>query len=248
MSKKTLATVGGTSLRAMLFLVVLLFLSACGDDNVATSGAEDQTATPTSEGVETRPQATRPHSTGEASPIRYLRRQQHSGRPHQRLTEAAQELLPAEIAVWCWSEEVWTRAVELVNGERRGDEERFFAGLADFYAFEIHLDGRVCEELEDLGRRADEESEIALADALGVFVHETRHFSQTGSNEAATECKALQHMAATAAVLGVSEERGSELARLYWQELYPTLPPAYRSQECRPRGALDDEPDDPTFP
>jgi hypothetical protein len=104
----------------------------------------------------------------------------------------------------------------------------------------------VCEILEALPERASDE--LDLAAALDTFVHETRHLTPTGSNEAATECAALQEMPEAAVALGLTESAGKALAHDAWQDLYPLLPELYRTSGCRPGGALDDNPETPEFP
>lgn len=225
-----------------------MLVSGCGQDEDA-SIAESTVARQTIESDPGTPrQAARPHPIANRSPLGYLRRQQGSSARNEPLTDAARELLPTDAEVWCWDKRIWSRAVQLANRVTRRRYDVYFAGIADLYAFEIHLDGWVCRELENVGRRADGERELALADALNVFVHETRHLSQTGSNEATTTCTALQRIPAATKALGASEQRGKELAHIFWEEIYSTLPAEYRSDKCLPGGELDEDPGDPDFP
>lgn len=55
----------------------------------------------------------------------------------------------------------------------------------------------------------------------------------------------LLHVAGEA--LGLEEAYVRELADLAW-ETYPELPKLYHSDECRPGGELDLDPDDPEWP
>ena len=74
--------------------------------------------------------------------------------------------------------------------------------------------------------------------AVHTLTHESIHMSGV-TNESETECIALQRDAEMARHLGASTEGASALAQLYWQVVYPLMPPGYRSGECRPGGALD---------
>src|SRR5687768_16111227 len=74
--------------------------------------------------------------------------------------------------------------------------------------------------------------------AVHTLTHEAIHMSGV-TNEAETECIALQRDAETARNLGATAEAARALAFLYWQVVYPRMPADYRSGECRPGGALD---------
>jgi hypothetical protein len=71
-----------------------------------------------------------------------------------------------------------------------------------------------------------------------VFAHEIGH-TLIGSNEAATECWAVQRAKTVARVLGASAATATEVGRVYLREHYPKLPPDYQSAECYDGGALD---------
>ncbi|HEX9141464.1 MAG TPA: hypothetical protein VF833_04490, partial [Gaiellaceae bacterium] len=59
-------------------------------------------------------------------------------------------------------------------------------------------------------------------------------------NEAAAECSAMQAVPRVARSLaGVSFADAHALAVIVYLVSYPGMPPAYRSGECRPGGALD---------
>ena len=87
-------------------------------------------------------------------------------------------------------------------------------------------------------RRCDERTETS-AEALKILAHESYHLSGV-KNEAAAECYAMQAVPRVArALAGVSFADAHALAVIVYLVGYPGMPPAYRSGECRPGGALD---------
>jgi hypothetical protein len=155
-------------------------------------------------------------------------------------------MLPLEAKVWCWTEERWTEIERDANSALPPEDRSSFAGLADIYTHQIHLAPWVCEVLSEGG--LDRATELEVTNALLILAHETRHLSPAGTSERLAECKALQRVAQTAELLGLSGIRARRLARIAWEDVYPTVPAEYRSPECRPGGALDEDPADPAFP
>ena len=87
-------------------------------------------------------------------------------------------------------------------------------------------------------RRCDERTETS-AEALKILAHESYHLPGV-KNEAAAECYAMQAVPRVARSLaGVSFADAHGLAVIVYLVSYPGMPPAYRSGECRPGGALD---------
>lgn len=82
--------------------------------------------------------------------------------------------------------------------------------------------------------------------AVHVLTHEAMHMSGL-TDEARTECAAVQRNARTARLLGAPPEAAVALARSYWSSRYPDLPESYRSGDCRPGGALDEGLPDPPW-
>jgi hypothetical protein len=125
-------------------------------------------------------------------------------------------------------------------------------------ADEARLRAFTCAELDALaeGRRAsaltcaDAPCAHAAADvalAVDVLAHESWHLAGV-IDEAQTECRAVQTLAATAQRLGTTPEQGRALAQRYLATGYPRLPERYRSGACVDGGALDLRPDDPVWP
>ena len=74
--------------------------------------------------------------------------------------------------------------------------------------------------------------------AVHTLTHEAIHMSGV-TNEAETECVAVQRDAEMAQLLGAPLQEAQRLAAYYWVNVYPRMPESYRSEECRSGGALD---------
>jgi hypothetical protein len=83
--------------------------------------------------------------------------------------------------------------------------------------------------------------------AVHVLTHESMHMAGT-TDEAVTECRAMQRDARTARLLGADPATARALAERYWREVYPAMPDAYRTGDCVPGGALDEHLPDPPWP
>jgi hypothetical protein len=82
--------------------------------------------------------------------------------------------------------------------------------------------------------------------AVHVLTHETMHMAGS-TDEAITECRAMQRDAAMARQLGADPEEARTLATDYWREIYPAMSDAYRSAGCAPGGLLDEHLADPPW-
>ena len=67
--------------------------------------------------------------------------------------------------------------------------------------------------------------------AVHTLTHEAMHMSGV-TNEAETECMAVQRDADMARALGASSEAAERLANAYWTEHYPHMTSEYRSSDC----------------
>ncbi|MGH2697831.1 MAG: hypothetical protein ACRDJL_01355 [Actinomycetota bacterium] len=74
--------------------------------------------------------------------------------------------------------------------------------------------------------------------AVHVLSHEAIHMSGV-SNEAQTECMAMQRDTEMAQLLDAPPRAAGALAIAYWRDVYPSMPAGYRSDECGPGLALD---------
>jgi hypothetical protein len=77
--------------------------------------------------------------------------------------------------------------------------------------------------------------------AVHTLAHET-------SNEALTECNALQTTARAAELFGADPQSAQATAVYALQRLYPNLPDDYRRPDCVNGGPLDLRPADPVWP
>jgi hypothetical protein len=95
-----------------------------------------------------------------------------------------------------------------------------------------------CAALSDYLKSDKRDPTTAQVIAVHVLTHEAVHMSGV-TNEAVTECLAVQYDANAAQLLGASPAHARSLSRRYWTTIYPRMPPEYRSDECRPSGSLD---------
>lgn len=108
------------------------------------------------------------------------------------------------------------------------------------------LVAEACRDLKDyLG--GDHSPRVDTATAVHVLAHEAVHLKGV-VDEAATECISLQLTTDTAIRLGARRGDAEKLTRLYWTAVYPFLPDAYRTGECRDGGSFDLHPESSKFP
>jgi len=74
--------------------------------------------------------------------------------------------------------------------------------------------------------------------AVHTLTHEAMHMSGF-TNEAETECLAMQRDAEMARLLGAEADAAAALATNYWVTVYPRMPGPYRTSACGPGGELD---------
>lgn len=175
-----------------------------------------------------------------------------SSRRDPLFAEAAEEITNDrfDFEVRCWARDDWNEILAFWGPELAGTEDAvvaaFVAGLSD-----VQLSPEICQALTRFAygpprlRRARPSPDTALA--IVVFAHEIGH-TIVGSNEAATECWAVQRAKTVARVLGASAKAAAAVGRVYLREHYPYLPHDYRSRECRDGGALDLDPEASAWP
>lgn len=83
--------------------------------------------------------------------------------------------------------------------------------------------------------------------AVHVLAHEIGHLTGL-RDEPETECWAVQHNAEVAKRLGASPGQAVALQRVYWERMYPNMPPDYRTGACVEDGPLDLSPGDGVWP
>ncbi len=96
-------------------------------------------------------------------------------------------------------------------------------------------------DVRDRCRAGSTEAAIGLA----TLAHEAQHVDGV-QDEAVADCRALQRVDDVARALGVPADQAAQIGA-FVRHLRIT-PDEYRSDECRPGGDLDLEPDTPAFP
>ena len=81
--------------------------------------------------------------------------------------------------------------------------------------------------------------------ALTTLAHEAQHVAGA-RDEAKAECAALQTVDTVGAALGLPKATANRLARLTMRRV--SLPPNYRSEQCKRGGTLDQEPETRAWP
>jgi hypothetical protein len=103
-----------------------------------------------------------------------------------------------------------------------------------------------CHELAEWIGSDHRHPSLAEVVAVHVLTHETMHMAGS-TDEAVTECRAMQRDAAMARRLGADPKDADALAVRYWREVYPRMSDNYRSPSCAPGGALDEHLPDPPW-
>ncbi len=116
---------------------------------------------------------------------------------------------------------------------------------------EAHLKAEQCDALRSwLDGSPSQAASYDEMLALHVFAHEIVHLSGV-FDEAQTDCTAMQRTGEVARLFGGSDAwrtAGEAMAAGYYAEVYPRMPDAYRSTDCRAGGRLDRTPTDGRFP
>lgn len=157
------------------------------------------------------------------------------------------------VEVRCWSPDDWGR---VLREEAAFTQGAMTVDIVGAFALPltgtVHLQQTQCAALSRLiadrwqpAGGADRED---LAFAVGTLSHEVQHIVAPTSDEAGTECAAVQHNAEVARELGATPAYARQLAQFYWEELYPEEGSDYRSDGCRDGGALDLAPETPAWP
>jgi hypothetical protein len=145
----------------------------------------------------------------------------------------------------------------------------FFGGLVDTHGeagrVQFDADGRpaghtdlspeTCTTLRRFGRfdfscldrGSCEYAEFQAGWAAHTLAHEAFHL-RGFSDEAVTECYAVQNTAFVAAKLGLSRSRAEKLQQWIFTKGYPNEPSDYHSSQCYARGPLDLTPHDGRWP
>jgi hypothetical protein len=176
-------------------------------------------------------------------------------------------LVPALLLGWQeWTfrsdEAAFSRiAAEIAERDVRIECQRFSGALLDptaeagYVAFNAdgtpgdtgRLERDACNDLRDYLHGDKSSPDLDQVVAVQVLAHESLHLAGV-RNEAQTECAAVQRVDEVAEALGATPDEARALATRYYDEIYPRMPDAYRSAECRDQGELDASPDNPEWP
>jgi hypothetical protein len=161
-------------------------------------------------------------------------------RLERRLTGAASAVAGAKVSVHCQT--VGEASVDL--GPELGYVKFGADGVPEHHTL---IKWKPCRELAGwLGsdRRDPSRGEMV---AVHVLTHESMHMAGT-TDEAVTECRAMQRDALMARTLGADPAAARALAERYWREFYPSMPENYRTSGCVASGSLDEHLPDPPWP
>jgi len=160
-------------------------------------------------------------------------------RTERRLSAAASAVAGAKVTVHCQS--VGEASVDL------GPEFGYVKFRADGVPERrTVIKWQPCRELVRWLRSDRKHPSRAQMIAVHVLTHETMHMAGA-TDEAVTECRAMQRDAVTARALGADASSAAALATRYWKQIYPSMPDAYRTAGCRPGGELDEHLSDPPW-
>lgn len=121
--------------------------------------------------------------------------------------------------------------------------ERIWAlGYVSLDLRRVFLRHGICRRLQEVIDSPDPSSRFHST-AVVTLAHEAMHVRGI-TNEAQTECAAIQRAAKTAMLLGVPDTVARELSQAYWSVQYQQIRQAtddpYYSVECRSKGAFDE--------
>ena len=159
-------------------------------------------------------------------------------RLENRLEDAASRLIGTRVTVHCQSfGEAFVDA-----GQELGYVRFSSDGVPEHHTL---IKRAQCHDLSDYLDSRGESLTVQDIVAVHTLTHEAIHMSGE-TNEATTECIAVQRDADMARLLGAPDDDAVALARAYWAQIYPRMPENYRTSQCGPGGELDiDSPDAP---
>lgn len=145
-------------------------------------------------------------------------------RLESRLEEAASAITGAPVAVHCQAfGEAFVDAGQELGYVKFGPD-----GVPERATL---IKRQQCSDLRDYvgGDHADFSHEQAVA--VHTLTHEAMHMSGL-TDEAETECAAVQRNAEMARLLGAEPADAQRLAVYYWDNVYPRMPDDYRTADC----------------
>jgi hypothetical protein len=237
-----------------LLLLALLTAGGCSSTDRSASITGSATASRSTPSAITpttpAPPPAQPVPTPDVAPVGALSRlravEDHFSKADPALAEGVRAVSALETTVRCWPPRGWRKLEKVMHWQ-----PDTYAGLADLNADEIHLRRFACLWLHALisGQRPSEGDDARwAATSLVILAHEGTHLSSAGSNEALTECRAMQNADKVGAALGIDQDYAQRLSLLYWDDFYPRTDPVYGSPNCRNGGTLDLNPTEDLWP
>jgi hypothetical protein len=154
----------------------------------------------------------------------------------------------AQVEVRCWSKEDWPK-VKYEYGGYAGNVD--FAGFA-YDGFRISIASEYCASLVQLvyehARPTKGKALLYAAASVELLAHEGGHLYFSETNEAKTECYAVQRARELGRILGLGGTYSDDLAAVYWKYVYPHNTREYRTPACRNGGPLDLNPKSDLWP
>ena len=154
----------------------------------------------------------------------------------------------AQIEVRCWSKEDWPK-VKYEYGGYAGNVD--FAGFA-YDQFRVSVAPEYCASLVDLVYRHERPTSglpfVKMAASVALLAHEAGHLFESETNEAKTECYAVQRVRELATILGADPAYADKLATTYWEDIYRLNPPDYKTPLCHNGGPFDLNPQSERWP
>jgi hypothetical protein len=181
----------------------------------------------------------------DVDPLPFLDRATGRSRIQIRYTHAASRLVGEQVTIRCYGPADWRREVSQAGGSPGR-----VAGFVQEHSVSGNLSPSTCRWLDRLAYRKPPEALIdraRVAHALATLGHETEHALGT-RRESVAECYGMQRIRPLARTLGATPTYADELARIFWEGIYPYVPARYRSERCRAGGPLDLRPQSPAWP
>lgn len=150
---------------------------------------------------------------------------------------------PKTIAVACWNETDWPG----VSGDSGDGVYSTYGLYLPAMPHWIHLAPAVCRGIETLLYHRPPSPNRNIANAVDTVTHEMIH-AMGISNEARTECLAMQVSPLMAYELGVPAHYATELARIQLGNYFQHPPQYVDTVRCREGGAWDLQPQSPSLP
>jgi hypothetical protein len=165
-----------------------------------------------------------------------------------RYSAAVSQTTATDTIVVCWGDRAWTQIGQITK-QTLGASMAHTGGFVWDGQQVANLPGRLCRYLDAVTYRHSRAINRSVAWAFKNLTHEAIHVAGV-TNEAATECYAIQLMAQTFSNLGLGRRYGERVARLSWSR-YPRMRkigPIYWTQKCQNDGPLDLRPGNARWP